>query len=141
QRLPQRLLAGGALAETGLEHPAGCLTRAEAREAHLAGDALEGIVDGDLELVRVDLDGQLDLVPLEGLDGASHRRDECSWARAPRRMTTQRGGEAGRSGRGGGVSSGRTGEWRSQVAHLLWEQAVGSSNLPSPTLAGRRAWA
>src|SRR4051794_2306142 len=25
------------------------------------------------------------------------------------------------------------GEWRSSVAHLLWEQAVGSSNLPSPT--------
>lgn len=26
------------------------------------------------------------------------------------------------------------GEWRSQVAHLLWEQAVASSNLASPTL-------
>ena len=23
--------------------------------------------------------------------------------------------------------------WRSQVAHLLWEQGVGSSNLPIPT--------
>jgi hypothetical protein len=24
--------------------------------------------------------------------------------------------------------------WRSQVAHLLWEQGVGSSNLPIPTI-------
>ena len=27
----------------------------------------------------------------------------------------------------------RSGMWRSQVAHLLWEQGVGSSNLPIPT--------
>ena len=30
-----------------------------------------------------------------------------------------------------------SGEWRSSVAHLLWEQAVGSSNLPSPTTLTR----
>jgi hypothetical protein len=79
QGLAQGLLARRALAEAGLEHPARCLAGPEPGQADLAGDALEGLVDGALELVRVDLDGQLDLVPLEGLDGASHRSVECSW--------------------------------------------------------------
>ena len=30
---------------------------------------------------------------------------------------------------------GHFGAWRSLVAHLLWEQDVGSSNLSAPTIA------
>ena len=35
-------------------------------------------VDGGLELLCVDLDGELDLVPLEGFDGGSHAEGECT---------------------------------------------------------------
>ena len=71
QRVLERLLAAGLGAEPGLEHLAGRLAGPEARDADLLGDLLEGRVDGLLELACVDLDGQLDLVALEGLDGGS----------------------------------------------------------------------
>ncbi len=73
----ERLLAPGEGAEAGLEHLAGCLAGPEARQADLLGDLLEGGVHRALELASVDLDGQLDLVPLEGFDGALHAEGEC----------------------------------------------------------------
>jgi hypothetical protein len=50
----------------------------EALDAHLTGDLLEGRVHGPLELLLVDLDGELYLVPLEGFDGGSHAEGECT---------------------------------------------------------------
>ncbi len=69
----QCLLAGGADADAGLEHPARRLAGAEPREADLTGDLLERLVDVAVELGLVDRDRHLDLVPLEGLHGAVHR--------------------------------------------------------------------
>ena len=63
----QRLLAGGAEADAGLEHPAGRLAGAEPGQPDLAGDLAERLVDVAVELGLVDLDRQLDLVALEGL--------------------------------------------------------------------------
>ena len=69
----QRLLAGRGQADAGLEDAARRLAGAEAREADLAGDLAERRVDVAVELGLVDLDRQLDLVALEGLDRALHR--------------------------------------------------------------------
>ena len=73
ERLAQRLFPTDVLAELRLEHAAGRLARPEARQAHLAGDAAEGGVEVLFELRLVDLDGDLDPVPLEGLDDGLHR--------------------------------------------------------------------
>ena len=82
ERVLQGLLATDQWAEAGLEHLAGRLARPEAREADLLGDLLERGVHCALELPRLDLDGQLDLVPLEGFDGALHAEGECIGAGA-----------------------------------------------------------
>ena len=73
ERVAQRLFATDVLAELRLEHAAGRLAGPEAGEADLAGDAAEGGVEVLFELRLVDLDGDLDLVPLEGLDDGLHR--------------------------------------------------------------------
>ena len=78
QRVVQRLLPTRQRAEPGLEDLAGRLARTEAGKPDLAGDLLEGGVDRRLELTGVDLDGQLDLVALEGFDGALHAEGECT---------------------------------------------------------------
>ena len=92
QRVVQRLLATGQRAEAGFEHLAGRLARAEAGEPHLAGDLLEGGVDRRLELTGVDLDGQLDLVALEGFDGALHAEGECTGGGATARHALRSAG-------------------------------------------------
>ena len=58
--------------EPGLEHFARRFALAEARNLDLFGDLAEGRIYRLVELLRVDLDGNLDLVPLEGLDAALH---------------------------------------------------------------------
>ena len=75
----QGLLAGQArAAEVCLEHLSGRLAPPETTDAHLARQLAEGGVHGFVELFGVDLDGELDLVPLEGFDGGSHADGECS---------------------------------------------------------------
>ena len=73
QGVVQRLLAPDLGAQPALEHLAGRLAGPEAGDADLAGDLAEGVVDRLVELVLVDLDGELDLVSLEGRDGGLHR--------------------------------------------------------------------
>src|SRR5437588_12834657 len=60
-------------AEAGLDDAPGGLARPKARDAHLTGDLLEGLIQRPLELLLVDLDGELDLVALEGLDDGFHK--------------------------------------------------------------------
>ena len=64
----ERLAPGRLRADAGLEQLAGRLAGPEPGDADLAGDALERGVDLVLELCVVDLDRQLDLVALDGLD-------------------------------------------------------------------------
>ena len=72
-RIAQRLLPGRADADPGLQNAARCLAVAEARELHFAGDHTEGLFDILVELGLIDLDVQLDFVPLEGFDRRFHR--------------------------------------------------------------------
>ncbi len=74
QRVAERLLASHVLAQPGLEDPPGGLPGTEARDADLPGDLPKGGVQGPLELLLVDLDRELDLVALEGLDDGFHTR-------------------------------------------------------------------
>src|SRR3954454_12421600 len=74
---------------------AGGLARTEARDADLAGDLLEGLVQRLLELLLVDLDGELDLVALEGLDDGFHKV-----GRVYRRVLRCRASNIGRLGSG-----------------------------------------
>ena len=77
-RVAQRLLARRADADARLEHPSRRLAVAEAGQPHLAGDGLERPVDVAIELVFLDLDVQLDLVPLEGFNRTLHRAASLS---------------------------------------------------------------
>ena len=81
-RVAQRLLAGRGDADAGLEHAARRLAGAEPGQPDLAGDLAEGRVDVLVELGLVDVDRQLDLVALEGLQRALHRRSRVSGATA-----------------------------------------------------------
>ena len=71
-RVAQGLLAGRADADAGLEHPPWRLAVAEAGHLDLAGDLLERQIDVTIELGLVDLDVQLDFVPLEGFNRRLH---------------------------------------------------------------------
>ena len=82
QRVLEGLTAGGVGAEAGLEQLAGRLAGPEPGDADLTGDALERGVDLLLELGLVDLDGELHLVALEGLDRGLHEATDCTGARA-----------------------------------------------------------
>src|SRR5581483_7380688 len=74
QLFAQRLLAADVLAELLLEDPPRRLAGPEPRQPDLAGDPAERGVEILFELRLVHLDGDLDAVPLEGLDDGSHRR-------------------------------------------------------------------
>ena len=67
-RVAERLFAGGADADAGLEHAAGCLAVAKPRHFDLSGDRSERQIDVAIELSLVDFDVQLDLVPLQGFN-------------------------------------------------------------------------
>src|SRR5437763_3291369 len=73
ERVPQRLFSRNIRAEAGLEDAAWSFAGPEARDPRLAGDLAEGGVDRLVELALLELDGHLDLVALEGLDGGPHR--------------------------------------------------------------------
>ena len=107
-RVAQRLLARRADADAGLEHPAGRLAVAEARQLHLAGDGLERPVDVAIELVLLDLDVQLDLVPLEGFNRTLHRAASLSVGVATRPLTGRVAGRTGRAPTASGTKSDRT---------------------------------
>ena len=72
-RVAQGLLPGRGDADAGLEHPPRRLAGAEPGQPHLAGDLAERLVDVAVELGLVDVDGELDLVPLQGLQRTLHR--------------------------------------------------------------------
>jgi hypothetical protein len=72
-RVAQRLLACRRDADAGFEHPSGHLAVPEAGKLHLAGDRAERLIDVLVELGLIDLDVQLDFVPLEGFDRRFHR--------------------------------------------------------------------
>ena len=108
---------------TGPRGCAGVPCRAKARDADLPGDLAEGGVDGLLELLLIDLDRQLDLVALEGLDHGFHSDPDFIeatesrdvWARGgrfgtPRWVAT---GRADRRGRPCHAAGGRSGLTRS----------------------------
>ena len=72
--VPKCLLTGGGEADSRLENLARGLTGTEPGKPHLEGQLAERGVDVLVELGVVDLDGQLDLVSLEGFQCALHRR-------------------------------------------------------------------
>ena len=80
----QCLLAGRREADAGLEHPARRLAGAEPGQPDLPGDLAERLVDVAVELGLVDVDRELDLVPLEGLHRALHRTPRVAAAQARR---------------------------------------------------------
>ena len=86
-RIAECLFAGRADADSGLEHATRRLAVAEARQLHFPGDRAEGLFDVFVELGLVDLDVQLDFVPLEGFDRRFHRARTLP---APGRVTLKR---------------------------------------------------
>ena len=130
QRVVQGLLAADLGAEAALEHLAGRLAGPEPGNADLARDLAEREVDRLVELVLVDLDGELDLVSLEGCDGGLHRGVSVTGACL--------GPDNGRPGTGRGrdlryARRARPPGSGAAEAHLLWVQEVGGSIPPSPT--------
>ena len=130
----QRLLAGHVLAQSGFQHAARSLAGPESGDSHLPRDLPEGGVQCLFELVLVDLDRELDLVALEGLDDGFHTENEVY------RPGRGNGGDRLPGGGGqyddlgpAGVAPGSS----AVVAHLLWEQEAGGSSPPSPTARGR----
>src|SRR4029450_12419820 len=108
---------------------------------NLAGDLAVGVGDRLVELVLVDLDRELDLVPLEGRDGGLHRGESVTarggtpyylrWGAGHRQRRSPPGSDryAVRPSTGSGAVE----------AHLLWVQEVGGSNPPSPTGVARQS--
>ena len=140
ERLPQCLLARHPLADARLEHPPRGLPGPEARDADLSRDLAEGGLEGTVELLLVDLDGQLDPVALQGLHDRLHRtcgqltggsaKSRRSWLPVRPGPSGQRHtGVAGKAVPPAPIETGSG----AAVAHLLWGQAVGGSNPPSPT--------
>ena len=85
--LAQRLLTRRGAADARFEDATGCLAWTKPGNAHFACDATKRRVHRFVELRLVDLDRNLDLVVLEGLDGALHRpgsiparRERPAWA-------------------------------------------------------------
>src|SRR5207248_9857272 len=72
KRIAQGLAASDIRTDPRLEQRAGRLARTESRDPNLAGDAAERGIESLVELDFVDLDGNLDLVPLEGFDARLH---------------------------------------------------------------------
>ena len=72
-RVTQGLLPGRGDADAGLQHPSRRLAGTEPGEPHLPGDLAERLVDVAVELVLVDVDGEFDLVALQGLQRTLHR--------------------------------------------------------------------
>ena len=74
QGVTERFLACHLGTEPGFEEAPRRLAGPEAGDAGLAADLAEGGVDGLVELGLVDLDRNLDLVALKGLNAGPHRR-------------------------------------------------------------------
>ena len=72
QRLTERLVASVGLPDPGLQHLPRRLAGPEPWQANLLGEPSERSVEIFLELRLLDLDDDLDLVALEGLDGGLH---------------------------------------------------------------------
>src|SRR4029450_7378367 len=100
---------------------------------NLAGDLAVGVGDRLVELVLVDLDRELDLVPLEGRDGGLHRGERG----------TARGGTPYYL-RGGRVGfKGARGERRGVDPRTTWGGAPATASdaarrAPTGTLSARR---
>ena len=137
--LPEGLTPGILLPDPSLEDLAWRLARTEARESNLPGQTGEGGVEVLFELSFVELDHELDLVALEGLNRGLHRL-KCTDAGSGARPVVRAGAipVGNRPRRGRLRWSPIDGMWRSLAAHLLWEQGVGSSNLPIPTTNWKR---
>jgi hypothetical protein len=88
-RVAQGLLARWRQPDAGFEDPPRRLAVAKAGQPDLAGDLAERLVDVAIELGLVDIDRDLDLVPLEGLHRTLHRPP-----RLPVRCARSAGGAA-----------------------------------------------
>src|SRR5207244_3910200 len=104
--ISQSLVARRTLADAGLDDAPGRLPGTEPGYAYLPGDLAEGGVQGPVELLLFELDRELDLVALQGLDHRLHSVTRQLTGGPPKLLTCPRSGMPAASNGPGGARPG-----------------------------------